>query len=138
MIIVLMGGRSEERVAVIGDLTRIYKNRIQCINLAHLPSHHDRMERLQLELGRHRPTSSHIIMVVNNPDSVQEIAYFRKTGAYFAHVYGPLSSIYQQIPMQKGDVQIAPMAQAKLRPDHVLNPEQAVSEFLLRLRKGAA
>jgi hypothetical protein len=134
MIMVLMGGSYDDREAVIRDLMQLYKGRIQCVNVANIPSPEARVERLQLEIKPNRPFR--VITVVNNPGSVEEVNELRHVGACFAHVYGTLFSIYDHVTVERHDVQIAPIPHRRALPSHVLTPEEAVSEFMLRGRPG--
>lgn len=134
MIVVLMGGSFDERDAVIRDLMQLYKSRIQCVNVAHLPQPADRVARLQMEINPRRGFRS--ITLVNHPTSPEEVAELRRVGAHFAHLYGPLSRVYDHVCVERDDVQIAPIPHRKSLPSHVLTPEEAMSEFMLRRHKG--
>lgn len=136
MIMVLMGGTATDREAVIQDLMQLYKSRIQSVNVAHLSCPADRVERLRMEINPNRPFR--VITVVNNPGSLEEVTELRRIGAYFAHVYGPLAPIYDQVKVESRDVQVAPIPHRHTLPMHVLTPEEAISEFMLRGRPKVA
>ncbi|MBE3914891.1 hypothetical protein HJ155_23150 [Vibrio parahaemolyticus] len=136
MIMVLMGGSEADREAVIRDLMQLYKSRIQCVNVAHLSCPLDRAARLKMEINPKRAFRS--ITVVNNPASVEEVTELRRVGAYFAHIYGPLGAIYDHVSVENNDVQVAPIPHRRPFPSHVLTPEEAVSEFMLRGRPKVA
>ncbi len=132
MIMVLMGGSYDDREAVIRDLMQLYKGRMQCVNVGHIPNPKARVERLQMEINPKR--NFRVITVVNSPASVEEVTELRRVGAFFAHIYGPLFPIYDHVTVERDDVQIAPIPHRRALPSHVLTPEEAVSEFMLRYR----
>ncbi|EGQ7740899.1 hypothetical protein NAL94_23785 (plasmid) [Vibrio alginolyticus] len=136
MIMVLMGGNTNDRDAVIRDLMQLYKGRIQCVNVAHLSCPLQRVERLKMEVNPKR--AFRVITLVNNPTSVEEVNELRRVGAHFAHMYGPLTPVYDHISMASDDVQVAPIPHRHSLPAHVLTPEETVSEFMLRGRPKVA
>ncbi|WP_412497268.1 hypothetical protein [Vibrio fluvialis] len=133
MIVVIMGGTESKRDAVIKDLVSLYPGRVQSLNLDHIQMPHQRLERLMMEFDRPFPFRS--IRVVNNPSSKIEVNWLREKGAFFAHMYGALSVIYDHITVMNQDVMIAPIPHRKVYPSHVLTPEEAISDFMLRGRK---
>ena len=129
VILVLMGGSDSDRDEVLKELMQLYVGRAQQISLSHIPNPVERVARLRMEM----PTlhQARYLTIINNPISVEEVTELRTYRALFAHVHGPLASIYKHTPIERKDIRIAPTSR-KSRPNHVYTPDQAVSECRLR------
>lgn len=128
--VALMGGSSYERAEIVRELMCAHRARIKCVDLNYLPTPHSKVERLKLELGP-GPRS---IVLVNGVESKEEADFLRGIGAHFAHVYGVLHPVYDHVLLGCEDIQVIPASKKQTAPAHVMTGEEAVSEFLIRLK----
>lgn len=128
--VALMGGSSYERSEIVRELMCIHRARIKCIDLNYLPTPGSKIERLKIELGP-GPRS---IVLINGVDSKEEADFLRGIGAHFAHVYGALHPVYDHVLVREEDIQVTPLSKKNAAPVHVMSAEEAVSEFLIRLK----